>query len=332
MDAKPVKMNQIQKSTCWIAIIFMIFNSISLYAQSDSGVMHKGKSHVKISLNAYSFNKPLMNNKVNGHGGMSLFELIDWSAAQGFDAVDITGYYFPGYPAVPTDEFINRVKRHAFLQGLDISGTGVRNDFTNPDPAKRAADVKLVKAWIDVAAKLGAPVIRIFSGPVPAGYENRRDEVTRYMAASIKECAAYAAQRGILIGIQNHGDFIKTADEVIKLVKMVNSDWFGVVVDSGFFLYADVEKAMPYAVNFQLKESFSGPTGLIKMDVVKIMNIVKRSGYKGYLPIETLEPPGANKSVEVGKGAKPPYDPYKTIPVFLQEVQAARHLVFNNPF
>jgi hypothetical protein len=69
MDAKPVKMNQIKKSTFWIAIIFMIFYSISLYAQSDSGVMHKGKSHVKISLNAYSFNKLLMDNKVNGHGG-----------------------------------------------------------------------------------------------------------------------------------------------------------------------------------------------------------------------------------------------------------------------
>jgi sugar phosphate isomerase/epimerase len=324
MYLKSVKMNLIQKAMFLVTVISMVFCSASLYAQSDSGVMRKGKSHVKISLNAYSFNKLLMDNKVSGKG-MSLFELIDWSAEHGFDAVDITGYYFPGYPMVPSDEFINRVKRHAFLRGLDISGTGVRNDFTNPDPAKRAADVKLVKAWIDVAVKLGAPVIRIFSGPVPAGYENRRDEVTGYMAESIKECAAYAAQKGVLIGLQNHGDFIKTADEAIKLVKMVNSDWFGLVVDSGFFPYADVEKAMPYAVNFQLKESFSGPAGPIKMDVTKIMNIVKRSGYQGYLPIETLEPPGANKRGEPGQGAKPSYDPYTAIPVFLQEVQIARH-------
>lgn len=254
---------------------------------------------------------------------MSLFELIDWCATHGFDAVDITGYYFPSYPAVPADDFINSVKRYAFLQGIDISGTGIRNDFTNPNPEKRAADVKLVKQWIDVAAKLGAPVIRIYSGPVPPGYENRRDEVNKYLAESIKECAAYAAQRGVLIGMQNHGDYITTADEAINIVKMVNSDWFGLVVDSGFFPYTDVEKAMPYAVNFQLKESFAGSAGPVKMDVTKIMTIVKRTGYQGYLPIETLEP--ANKD----KGIKPLYNPYTAIPVFLKEVKAAQQQVFN---
>lgn len=318
MNSTSVKINPTQKALLWIAGICLICCHTTLYAQS-TGIIRKGESHVKISLNAFSFNKALLD-QTSGKG-MTIFELIDWAAAQGFDAVDLTGYYFPGYPAVPTDEFINNVKRHAFLQGVDISGTGVRNDFTNPDPAKRAADVKIVKEWIDVAAKLGAPVIRIFSGPVPAGYENKWDEVAAYTAASIKECTDYAAKRGVLVGLQNHGDFIKTADEVIKLVKLVNSDWFGVVVDSGNFTYADVEKAMPYAVNFQLKESFTGPSGQEKMDVVKIMNIVKRSGYQGYLPIETLGPP---------PGSKGPYDPHTAIPVFLKGVQADRKLVFNN--
>jgi sugar phosphate isomerase/epimerase len=311
------------KKTLLLTCILLLCGNAWLYAQSG-GFARKGTSHVKISLNAFSFNKALLDS--TSGKGMSLFELIDWSAAHGFDAVDITGYYFSGYPAVPTDELINSVKRHAFLQGIDISGTGVRNDFTNPDPAKRAADVKLVKQWIDVAAKLGAPVIRIFSGPVPPGYENKWDEVAVYLAASIKECVAYGQQRGILIGLQNHGDFIKTADDAIKLVKLVNSDWFGIVVDSGNFTYADVEKAMPYAVNFQLKESFTTPQGEVKMDVERILNIVKLTGYQGYLPIETL-------GIPIGKkGVKPqhPYDPYLAIPVFLKEVEVARQKVFEN--
>jgi sugar phosphate isomerase/epimerase len=301
--------------------------SATLHAQSGVASVRKGASQVKISLNAFSFNDALLNKP--GSKSMSIFELIDWSSAHGFDAVDITGYYFPGYPIVPGDEFINSVKRYAFLQGIDISGTGIRNDFTNPDPAKRATDVKLIKQWIDVAAKLGAPVIRIFSGPVVPGYENKWDEVATYMAASIKECTDYAQQRGVLIGLQNHGDFIKTADDAIKIIKLVNSDWCGLIVDSGNFTYAEIAKAMPYAVNFQLKESFTTLTGEENSDLVKIMTMVKQSGYKGYLPVETLGIPIGPKEEQKAKRAQSPYSPYTAIPAFLKEVKAARQEVFN---
>src|SRR3954471_20825197 len=197
-------------------------------------IQRVGGAYIKMSLNAYSFSK-LLNDKIKGRGnGMSLFDLMDYAAENNFDAVDLTGYFFPEYPKVPSDEFIHDVKRYAFQLGLDISGTGVRNDFANPDPAKRAADVKHVKEWVDVAVKLGAPVVRIFSGVIPEGYENRWDSIAVYMAASMRECADYARQRGILIGVQNHGDFLKTAEETIKLVKLVNSDWFGVIVDTGY--------------------------------------------------------------------------------------------------
>jgi sugar phosphate isomerase/epimerase len=111
-----------------------------------------------ISLNAYSFDKPLIS------GAMSLSSLLDYCARIGFDGVDLTGYYFPGYPAVPSDDFIYEIKKKAFKLGLGISGTGVRNDFTWSDPAKRAIEKKLVKDWIVVAAKLGAPLIRVFAG------------------------------------------------------------------------------------------------------------------------------------------------------------------------
>ncbi len=88
--------------------------------------------------------------------------MIELCAKLGFDAVDPTGYYFPDYPAVPDDAFIYKIRRRAFLLGLDISGTGVRNDFAAAE--QRAADVGLVGCWVDVAAKLGAPNLRVFSG------------------------------------------------------------------------------------------------------------------------------------------------------------------------
>lgn len=273
-------------------------------------------SHVQPALNAYSFSKDL-NNYVKGRAGkaMTLFDLIDFCAEHDIPAVDLTGYFFVGYPEVPYDDYIYAIKRYAHLHGVRISGTGVRNNFADPDPAARAADVKHVKEWIDVAAKLGAPVLRVFSGPVPAGYEERWDEAAAWMAACCKECAAYGAERGVLIGVQNHGDMLRTAEQTIRLVQAVDSPWFGVIVDTGYFQtedpYKDIEAAMPYAVNFQLKESPFGAKSPVRIDLKRLMKIIRNSGYKGYLPIETLSVKGR------------PYDPYTLVPAFLEEVREA---------
>src|SRR5690554_2047638 len=93
---------------------------------------------LKLSLNVYSFHTPLMN------GDIDLFDVLDFCAQYNFDAIDPTGYYFPGYPDVPDDDYISEFKRKAFLLGLDISGTGIRNDFANPDRASREADIELI--------------------------------------------------------------------------------------------------------------------------------------------------------------------------------------------
>ena len=80
-------------------------------------------TRVRLGLNAYSFNEPLR------AGTMTLDDLVDYCAQQGFDGLDATGYDFPGYPNVPDDAFLHRLKRRAFLNGVTITGTGVRNDF-----------------------------------------------------------------------------------------------------------------------------------------------------------------------------------------------------------
>src|SRR5215217_8149806 len=237
MQEKSGKKNILRQLLFLMAVLFLCFCNENLCAQNK--IQRTGGAYVKTSLNAYSFSKAL-NDHIRGRGaGMTLFQLMDFAAENNFDAVDLTGYFFPGYPAVPGDSFINAVKRKAHVLGLDISGTGVRNDFASADAAKRAADVKHVKEWIDVAVKLGAPVVRIFSGVIPEGQENNWDSIANYMAASIKECADYGKLKGVLVGVQNHGDFLKTADETIRLVKLVNSDWFGVIVDTGYFITKD---------------------------------------------------------------------------------------------
>jgi sugar phosphate isomerase/epimerase len=276
-------------------------------------IRRAGGPRIKVGLNAYSFSK-LLNDRINGTGpGMTLFDVLDFCAKQNFDAIDPTGYFFPGYPKVPDDEYINNFKRRAFELGIDISGTGVRNNFASPDPMSRAADVTLVKNWIEVAAKLGAPVLRVFAGAVPADHE--WNAVAEWMAADLKQCVEHGKKFGVLIGIQNHGDMLKTADQVLKIVELVNSDWFGVIVDTGSFMtddpYDDIAKTVPYAVNFQVKESPFGKDSKVRTDLNRLVRILRDAGYRGYLPIETLA------------ATDRPYNPIEQVPKFLAEVRAA---------
>ena len=278
--------------------------SNNVKAQPQQMVSNAAGSKLKISLNAFSFNDPLTK------ATMNLDNLLEFSANSGFDAVDLTGYYFPGYPAVPSDEYLYNLKRKAFVLGLDISGTGVRNDFTDPDESKRKADIKLVKNWIEVAAKIGAPVIRIFAGVQnPKGFT--WDQVTEWMVKDIRECVEYGKKFGVIVGIQNHNDFIKTADQAKTIVKKINSEWFGIILDIGSYRsgdpYKQIAQSAPYAVNWQIKENMYENNVEVKTDLVKVFGIIKSSPYRGYLPIETL-----------GAG-----DPKVKVPVFLEAVRKA---------
>lgn len=240
---------------------------------------------VRIGLNVYSFNQPLR------AGEMTLADVVDYCGQHGIQALDATGYYFPGYPAVPPDDYIGQLKRRAFLRGISIHGTGVRNDFAQPDADARKRDVQLVKNWIEVAAKLGAAVIRVFSGQrVPEGHTF--DRVLEWMAGDLRECAAYGKRHGVMVGLQNHDDFVKTADETIRIVKAVDSEWFGVILDVGSLRQADpyeeIEKLVPYAISWQLKENVGYGKKETPIDLAKVKAIIDRAGYRGFLPIETL--------------------------------------------
>ena len=247
----------------------------------------KEPNRFKLSLNAYSFNELLKAGKTN------LEEVMEFCTKVGFDAIDLTGYYFPGYPEVPNDEYIFHLKRKAHTLGLGISGTGIRNDFGDPDQAKRDLEIIFVKKWIDVAAKLGAPVIRIFTAKnQPTNYS--WEETANWIIEDIKKCAAYGKEKGVIVAIQNHNDFIKTADQAIYILNKVNSVWFGLVLDTGSFVtlepYSEIKKITQFAVNWQIKEKLNYNGNIADMDLEKLFRIIYTSKYRGFLPIETLSP------------------------------------------
>jgi len=237
---------------------------------------------VKLGLNAYSFNRPLM------AGTMTLVDVTDYCAAHGIDGVDTTGYYFPGYPKVPTDDYIYGLKKHAYLNGVTISGTGVRNDFTGADLKPQ---IQLVKDWIEVTAKLGAAFVRVFSGTrLPEG--STFEKVLQTMIPAFRECAAYGKQHGVIVALQHHDDFLKTAEQTIQIVEAVDSEWFSVVLDVGSLRqgnpYDEIEKLLPYACTWQIKERVYEKGAEKPIDLAKIRAIIDKVGFRGFVPFEAL--------------------------------------------
>lgn len=242
---------------------------------------------LKLGLNAYSFNGPLQS------GSMTLADAVAFCAENGVDALDATGYYFPAYPKVPPDEYVYGLKRAAFINGVAISGTGVRNNFALAEEAERKRDVQMVKDWIVVASKLGAPVIRVFSGPErPAGHTF--DEALEWMVADFKDCAAFGKEHGVVVGLQQHNDFLKTAAETIRVIQAVDSEWFGCILDIGSLRsgdpYAEIEKLLPYAVSWQIKEEVARNGKPEPVDLARIKTLIDAHGYRGYVPFEALGP------------------------------------------
>jgi sugar phosphate isomerase/epimerase len=265
------------------------------------GLGKDGKIRPAICLNAYSFNRMLLNHE------MSLKELFLFAAQTGFMGVDLTAYYIPGYPEVPEDNILFDIKKMAFLQGLAITGTGVRNDFTLADPEKRAKEIDLVKNWILAAAKLGAPYVRVFAGKEsPEGHT--RDEIKSWVIDALQECADFASSYGVMVTFQNHNDFIVATEDIIDIMDNVNSEWFGLMLDIGSLPvpdpYKDIEKLICYAVTWQVKENVKTHEGSVPTDFGRLMKIVDEQNYQGFFPLETL-----------GEG-----DPRKKVPVLYKQV------------
>ena len=281
-------------------------------------------SFLKTSVNAYSFTK-LLNAKIkHGGEGMDLYDVVDFCAKYNIDAFDATGYFFPGYPDTPpTDKYINELKLKAFESGVAISGSGVRNQFTTSDKSLRDASVAHIKQWVEIASQLGAPVLRVFADTQVraktwhdvAGANTKWDEVAKWIADDLVECAAHGEKHGVVIGVQNHGDFLRTAEDQLKLISMVNSKWCGAIVDTGYYMtpdpYVDMEKAAPYAVNWQVKQSAFGAASPIPLDMIRLFKIIRKSGYRGYVPLETLSTAGQD------------YDPFKVVPQYIQMIRDA---------
>ena len=251
-------------------------------AEAVEPVQRKGGPIIKVGCCAYSYRKYLADKNPT----MTLESFLETAAEIGCDGVEITSYYFP--PDL-TIEYLNKLKRRALLLGLDICSMSVANTFTLPAGDQRKAQIAGVCNWLDHAAELGAPCMRVFGGGLPKG--TSADDAVKWVGECLNECTDSASQRGVMLALENHGGIPSTSEQVISIMSSVKSDWVGSNLDCGNFRsadpYAEIARVAPYAITTHLKSEVS-PLGKPKekADVKRIAGILKAAGYRGYLNLE----------------------------------------------
>lgn len=107
------------------------------------------------------------------------------------------------------------------------------NDFAKASGDERRADVKKVKKWLDHADRLGAPILRGFTG-FPGLHDRDHDdpEVWTDVATCMQECVDYGHTVETTFAIENHNHdgLIRTADDIFRVRGSVNGE-LGLVLD-----------------------------------------------------------------------------------------------------
>ncbi len=281
--------NFIKLST--VAGLATVASPLTALAAPSPGPFHRpGQPRLRLSLAAYSFreNFAVMRGKANTKlvpaKKTDLFKFIDYCAAHGCDGAELTSYFFES----ETDAYVLDLKRHAYLRGIAISGTAIGNNFSLPKGEKLSEQIAYTKAWIDRAALMGAPHIRVFAGVQPKDFP--RAEADKMVIASLEECCEYAGRKGIFLGLENH-DSIGSAETLIPLVKAVKSPWIGINLDSGNFRtadpYRDFAACVPYAVNVQYKVELHDTGKKTKpADIKRFTRLLRDGGYQGWVALE----------------------------------------------
>ncbi len=229
-------------------------------------------------------------------------QCIDEAAEMGFDGVEILHMQMEN----ETNEYLQGLKRRALINGIDLCGMSTHQGFVSPDKAKRQENIDHTLKTIDLAYKLGIPIIRLNTGrwgttksfdelmanrgiePVLPGYTE--EDGFKWVVESIQKCLPAAKEAGVILGLENHWGLARTAEGLLRIVNAVNSPWLKVLLDTGNFLedpYDKLEQCAPYTVFMQAKTYYGG--GLwysLDLDYPRIAGIMKKHNFCGWVSLE----------------------------------------------
>jgi len=184
----------------------------------------------------------------------------------------------------------NGVKNHLIM--IDTAG-----HLADTDKVKRNTAVENHYKWVEAAKFLGCSTIR-----VNAAGEGTAEEVKKAAIEGLHKLSEFGAQHNINIIVENHGGYSSNGEWLVSVMKGVNLKNCGTLPDFGNFcmhlnenwkcdspydLYKGTEELIPFAKGVSAKTFNFDENGNEKdMDYVKLLTIIKKSGFKGYFGIE----------------------------------------------
>jgi sugar phosphate isomerase/epimerase len=239
-----------------------------------------GKARFRTGLVAYSYRQALQAKT------MTYEDLVRICVETGTDGIDMTVYWLPG----TSDDYLLPLRRLAYKNRVEIYSIGTRVRLAQPTPALRDTELGELRKWVDVAQKMGATHVRVFSGPKPEGAS--MDQAIGFAVETLKRGAEYAGARGVILGLEDDGGITEFARETIEIVTRADSPWAGMNLDVGNFrppnVYGQIELSIPHAVSTHVKTEVANDDGKTRdpADWDRMFTMFARHGFRGYMGLE----------------------------------------------
>lgn len=255
----------------------------------------KAKKRVKLGISTYSY-WHFTPEKV------PIETVIDQACELGVEGVDILHRQMESEDPA----YLQKLKRHAFLNGVDLICLSIHQDFVSPDKESLKKNIEHTKHCIELANAMGIPCIRLNSGrwgtvksfdklmglrgeePPLEGYG--LDDAFKWCIESIEQCLPKAEECGVILALENHWGLTRTPEGVLRIVEAVDSPWLQVMSDTGNFLeepYEKLEMMAPKTVFIQAKTYYGGGEWYtLDLDYKRIAKIFLDQGFKGYVSLE----------------------------------------------
>lgn len=227
---------------------------------------------------------------------------IDQAAAMGFDGIELLHIQM----ASEEPDYLQGLKRRAFVNGLDLMGFSTHQGFVSPDVDERQHNINETIRQIEICYELGIPTMRLNTGrwgtsesftalmdnrgiePALEGYTD--EDAFGWVIDAIERLIPKARQCGVLLGLENHWGLGRTPEGVLRIVEAVDSQWLKVTLDTGNFLedpYDKLEMLAPHTVLMQAKTYYGGGTWYtLDLDYQRIAEIMRQANYTGYVSLE----------------------------------------------
>ena len=167
------------------------------------------------------------------HKSMTLFDWIEKAGELGVDGLEMHNLFFDE----KEESFLDDVRRKCADLKLTMPMMCFSPDFTHPDLQKRLQELEKQKQAIDLTVKMGGQFCRTLTGQNRPGLD--RKQALGWCVEMIREAVCYAADRGIIITIENHykdgyweyPEFALRSEVFLEIIEQIGSPFFGVNFD-----------------------------------------------------------------------------------------------------